>query len=689
MAVRESGGVRRSSAGHESVLKTLLVSDLVSSTALVGHLGDRKAAAVFQQHDRLARDLLAQYKGLEIDKTDGFLLLFERPWQAVCYALAYHQVIEDLSNSCGIEITARVGIHLGEVILRRNTSEDVVRGAKPIEVEGLAKPMAARVMSLAMGRQTLLTRGAFDLAQRSAVGSSAAVGHLQWISHGSYFFKGFVESVEVFEVGAVGVAPLMKPASSEKVKSAEVLASGPDARRTEPRRHHAAHRVRVTSYLGAILVMVAGFDLIGESLKSLRPTTIGVLAVLPFLMTLGVEALSDRLLKRREVRLAGGGLYGSVHNHSLARLTGRVDSGLRGLLAPLSLALWLTTLLVALPAHSKRVELRTLKELNALGALSVPVEDGYRVLLDDSLDRGRLSRVWSLLQSLSKLRELQLSNTQGVSGLEPLANLNQLRLLALADLVEVSDLENLRQLTALEQLIIRNLSGVTDLEPLSSLANLEKLELMQLLGVATLEPIRNLQGLRELALSDLGQIEELEPISHLKALQKLSLVRLNRVPDEEVAALSESLPLLEITRELAEISKGPGLAAASIPRQQAAPQDKKEEELIVSATTMSAFTQDEPLQVGGMVKRPRPHLNPIPFYTEEALRAGLLQEYIVARLTIDHRGHVTDIEVLKGAPMGLTEAATKVLRDWRFDPARLSGHPVAVYYNIAVPFRRD
>jgi hypothetical protein len=57
----------------ERVIRTLLVPDLVSSTALVGMLGDARAAEVFQRHDQLARNLLSTHDGVEIDKTDGFL----------------------------------------------------------------------------------------------------------------------------------------------------------------------------------------------------------------------------------------------------------------------------------------------------------------------------------------------------------------------------------------------------------------------------------------------------------------------------------------------------------------------------------------------------------------------------------------------------------------------------------------
>ena len=63
----------------QPVVRTLLVSDVVNSTRLVKELGDRKFANLDHRHDRLARDLLPEHEALEIDKTDGFLLLFERP----------------------------------------------------------------------------------------------------------------------------------------------------------------------------------------------------------------------------------------------------------------------------------------------------------------------------------------------------------------------------------------------------------------------------------------------------------------------------------------------------------------------------------------------------------------------------------------------------------------------------------
>ena len=91
----------------DAVVKALLVSDLVGSTRLVEALGDAAAAEIFKLHDRQARDLLEDHGGREIDKTDGFLLLFERPITAVLYALAYHRSLGRLSEARGIELRRR------------------------------------------------------------------------------------------------------------------------------------------------------------------------------------------------------------------------------------------------------------------------------------------------------------------------------------------------------------------------------------------------------------------------------------------------------------------------------------------------------------------------------------------------------------------------------------------------------
>lgn len=204
--------------GGVTAVRTLLLIDLVDSTRWLERLGDRRAAEVLQHHDRLARDLLARHAGREIDKTDGFLLLFERPAEAVRYALEYHRSLQGLSRHEEIPLQARAAVHLGEVLLRENSAEDVALGAKPLEVEGLAKPTTARLLSLARGRQTLLSRSAFDLARQGVDRSGEQAAGLRWLAHGAYRFQGVSETVEVFEVGEEDLAPLEAPTDSLKAR---------------------------------------------------------------------------------------------------------------------------------------------------------------------------------------------------------------------------------------------------------------------------------------------------------------------------------------------------------------------------------------------------------------------------------------------------------------------------------------
>src|ERR1035438_8067350 len=123
-----------------SEVRALLLTDVVDSTKLAVGLGDAAMAEVWAAHDRVARDLLPTWRGREIDKSDGMLLLFEAAADAVGYALAYHRSLAALP----MPLKARVGLHVGPVTLRENSAQDVARGAKPLEVEGLAKPTAAR-----------------------------------------------------------------------------------------------------------------------------------------------------------------------------------------------------------------------------------------------------------------------------------------------------------------------------------------------------------------------------------------------------------------------------------------------------------------------------------------------------------------------------------------------------------------
>ena len=185
-----------------SEIRALLLTDVVDSTRLSESIGDAAIAEVWAAHDRVARDLLQHHGGREIDKTDGMLLLFEAAADAVTYATAYQRALATLP----VPLAARAGLHVGPVILRENSSADIARGAKPLEVDGIAKPIAARVMALAQGGQTLLSADA-----RAAFGETA----LKVQSHGHWLLKGIAEPMELFEV-ADADAPFTAPVDGDK-----------------------------------------------------------------------------------------------------------------------------------------------------------------------------------------------------------------------------------------------------------------------------------------------------------------------------------------------------------------------------------------------------------------------------------------------------------------------------------------
>jgi putative peptide modification system cyclase len=203
-------------APSQPLLRTVVACDLVESTALVEQLGDRGAADVIHHLDRQARDLLERHGGQEIDKTDGFLLLFERPIQAVAFALDYQRLLHEQGQVEFLPLSARIGIHVGDVVLWRNAAVDVARGAKPVEIEGLVKPIAARLMSLALPGQILLSGIAHTLALRAQNELKAGAVEPKWFAHGRYLFKGVAEPMTVFEIGEPGVAPLRAPPYSSK-----------------------------------------------------------------------------------------------------------------------------------------------------------------------------------------------------------------------------------------------------------------------------------------------------------------------------------------------------------------------------------------------------------------------------------------------------------------------------------------
>jgi class 3 adenylate cyclase len=202
------------SAGEHARLRTLALCDLVDSTALVEHLGDHAAADLIRRHDRMARLALHRHGGREIDKTDGFLVLFDDPGDAVAFALDYQRELRALALDSAQPLAARVGIHVGDMMMWDNAPEDVAQGAKAMQVEGRVKPIAAGLMGLARPGQILMSGDAHALARRTLGSAAQERARLRWVAHGRYRFRGMNAVIGVHEVGDAGMAPLRMPRST-------------------------------------------------------------------------------------------------------------------------------------------------------------------------------------------------------------------------------------------------------------------------------------------------------------------------------------------------------------------------------------------------------------------------------------------------------------------------------------------
>ena len=92
-----------------------------------------------------------------------------------------------------------------------------------------------------------------------------------------------------------------------------------------------------------------------------------------------------------------------------------------------------------------------------------------------------------------------------------------------------------------------------------------------------------------------------------------------------------------------------------------------------------------PVFVTGDVQKPVNIHRVAPQYTEEA-REARIQGMVILQTIIDKEGNITDIKVMKGLPLGLSEAAMSAVRQWKYEPATLHGEPVAVYFNLTINF---
>lgn len=191
-------------------LLAIVLLDIIGSTAFVEKVGALRAAKWLQYHDRLTRSLIYKFNGREIDRSDGFLLSFERAIDAVNFALHYQAHIPTKTK-----LSSRVGIHWGKVIEVVQDELYTSVGAKGVELEGISKNIAARTMSLCSAGQVLLTQQAFS-AVRNRTNHWTPQG-TRYVCVGIYKFKGVTEPQVLYAVGET-IEVLQPPKDGLKVK---------------------------------------------------------------------------------------------------------------------------------------------------------------------------------------------------------------------------------------------------------------------------------------------------------------------------------------------------------------------------------------------------------------------------------------------------------------------------------------
>jgi class 3 adenylate cyclase len=139
-------------ASRESVVATLLFTDIVGSTERAAALGDRRWRELIEQHHALVRRELQLAHGRELDTAgDGFFASFDRPAGAVRCARGIVAAMN------GLGLAVRAGVHAGEC--------ELVDG-KPT---GIAVHAGARVLQHAAAGEVLVSSTVKELVAGSGL----------------------------------------------------------------------------------------------------------------------------------------------------------------------------------------------------------------------------------------------------------------------------------------------------------------------------------------------------------------------------------------------------------------------------------------------------------------------------------------------------------------------------------------
>ncbi len=150
--LRDVAGVERSLPSIETILSTVLFTDIVESTSMQASLGNRGWKDLIERHHQVVRASLTRWRGVENDTAgDGFYATFDGPARAIRCA----QEISELVGELGIQI--RAGVHTGECEIIDN------------KCGGLPVSIGARVAAKAAAKEVLVSQTVKDLVAGSGL----------------------------------------------------------------------------------------------------------------------------------------------------------------------------------------------------------------------------------------------------------------------------------------------------------------------------------------------------------------------------------------------------------------------------------------------------------------------------------------------------------------------------------------
>jgi CHASE2 domain-containing sensor protein/class 3 adenylate cyclase len=251
---------------HRASLLCLVYIEVAGVAKLKQQMGDAGALRLLNQHEQILRDLLASFPGgLEVSSVNGsFFLVFEKPSDAVRFALELRSRARLLGRKLGQSIEERTGIHVGEVLVEVPQGEGRVRNLNGVHVD-----IGQAVLSLAGPGQVLLTRFAYESARQALKAATLASGAERvWTAHGAYQIEGADDPVEICEVSEPGEPPPRIPRDSSLARR---LAGEPDLTEITPdlsgttflrRVRHASAPERKAALLGALSVSILGLAMV-------------------------------------------------------------------------------------------------------------------------------------------------------------------------------------------------------------------------------------------------------------------------------------------------------------------------------------------------------------------------------------------------------------------------------------------